>query len=216
MPRPHSCLGVVEPLCLQIDTNRSYLRIGGDRWGLPSARLEAATRAGTKATISAPFTGEYKTLLLWDPPMPFGGRGAETTKAFGNSRITISADVVAPSPGRCAPLNTYTGSSRGDDYGGFLYAGDVIYGYGGDDHLRAYRGDDCVYGGRGNDQIAGMDGADLLVGGSGRDDIGAGEGDDRILVRDGRRDVVRCAGGDDFVKADGLDRLSGCERVGRG
>jgi hypothetical protein len=178
-------------------------------------RLEAGNRAGTEATISAPFTGEYNTLLLWDPPMPFGGRGAEATKVLGKSRITISAEVVPPSSHRCAPLNTYTGSSRGDDYGGFLHGGDVIYGYGGDDHLRAYRGEDCVYGGQGSDQIAGMDGDDLLVGGAGRDDIGAGEGNDRILVRDGRRDVVRCGGGVDFVKADGLDALYGCERVRR-
>jgi RTX calcium-binding nonapeptide repeat (4 copies) len=179
-------------------------------------RLEARNRARTAATISAPFTGEYNTLLLWDPPMPFGGRGAETTKVFGKSRITINAEVAPPSRRRCSPLNTYTGSSRGDDYGGFLYGGDVIYGYGGNDHLRAYRGEDCVYGGRGNDQIAGMDGSDLLVGGPGRDDIGAGQGNDRILVRDGRRDVVRCGGGDDLVKADGLDVLQGCERVRRG
>jgi len=179
-------------------------------------RLEARNRAATAATISAPFTGEYNTLLLWDPPMPFGGHGGETTKVLGKSRITISAEVVPPSRRRCAPLNTYTGSSRGDDYGGFLYGGDVIYGYGGNDHLRAYRGEDCVYGGRGNDQIAGMDGSDLLVGGPGHDDIGAGQGNDRILVRDGRRDVVRCGGGFDFVKADGLDVLHGCERIRRG
>ena len=179
-------------------------------------RLEAADRLGTRATISAPFAGEYKTLLLWDPPMPFGARGAEPTERFGQSRITISAEIVPPSAGHCSPLNTYTGSSHGDDYGGFLYAGDVIQGFGGNDHLRGYRGGDCIYGGGGSDEIAGMDDPDLLVGGGGADDIGAGSGNDRILVRDGTRDTVRCGAGDDFVRADRSDSLSGCERVRRG
>lgn len=176
-------------------------------------RLEASSRAGTRATIAAPFTDEYKTMLLWDPPPPFGGGSSLATRSFGGTRIAISAEVVPPSPRRCDPLNTYTGSRHGDDYGGFQFAGDVIYGLGGGDSLRAYTGADCVYGGRGDDQIAGMDGPDLISGGPGRDDIGAGEGDDRILVRDGKRDTVRCGGGHDFVRADGLDRLSACERI---
>lgn len=179
-------------------------------------RLEATSRARTRATIATPFTAEYKTLLLWDPPPPFGGRRSLASQVFQSTRIAISAEVVPPSPGRCAPLNTYTGSGYGDDYGGFDHGGDVIYGFGGNDSLRGYRGDDCVYGGRGDDRIAGMDGADLLTGGSGRDDIGAGEGNDRILVRDGKRDTVRCGGGSDLVEADGLDRLFGCEQVRRG
>jgi serralysin len=123
---------------------------------------------------------------------------------------------VPPAPDRCTPLNTFTGSRFGDDYGGFGEGGDPIYGLGGNDLLRGLRGEDCVYGGPGNDRIAGMDDADLLSGGPGRDDIGAGEGDDRILVRDGKRDTVRCAGGRDTVEADGLDRLSDCEQVRRG
>jgi RTX calcium-binding nonapeptide repeat (4 copies) len=179
-------------------------------------RLEAGSRAGTRATVAAPFDDEYKTLLLWDPPPPFGGRGSLADRVFQNTRIAIRIEVVDPSPDRCDPLNTYTGSSHGDDYGGFPHAGDVIQGLGGNDELRALTGDDCVYGGGGGDHIAGMDGVDLLSGGPGSDDIGAGEGDDRVLVRDGRRDTVRCGGGRDSVKADGLDRLFDCERVRRG
>jgi hypothetical protein len=185
----------------------------GETFGV---RLEAGSRAGTRATIAAPFTGEYKTLLLWDPPPPLGGRSSTATRSFGSTRIALSIEVVPPAAERCDPLNTYTGSRHGDDYGGFQRAGDVIYGLGGNDSLRAYTGADCVYGGRGNDRIAGMDGADLLSGGPGRDDIGAGEGDDRILVRDGKRDTVRCGGGRDTVKADEFDRLAECEHVLRG
>jgi hypothetical protein len=180
-------------------------------------RLEATSRTGTRATIAAPFGDEYKTLLLWDPPPPFGGPSSSLAdRIFASTRIAINVDVVPPGPRRCDPLNTYTGSRHGDDYGGFIYGGDVIYGLGGNDSLRAYRGSDCVYGGRGDDQMAGMDGPDVLDGGPGRDDIGAGEGNDRILARDGQRDTVRCGGGRDSVKADGLDRVLGCEQVRRG
>lgn len=179
-------------------------------------RLEGMNRGGTAATIAAPFEDEYKTMLLWDPPPPFGGPSPLPTKVFQRTRIALSAEVVPPGTGRCDPLNTYTGSSHADDYGGFAAGGDRIYGYGGGDALRGHRGDDCVYGGRGEDRIAGMDGRDLLVGGSGSDDVGAGEGDDRILVRDGKRDTVRCGGGRDSVKADRLDRLSECEQIRRG
>lgn len=178
--------------------------------------IEGSSRARARATIAAPFDDEYKTMLLWDPPPPFGGRPVLPSKNFANTRITISADVSEPNPGRCDPLNTYTGSRHSDDYGGFDHAGDVIYGKGGNDSLRAYTGDDCVYGGPGRDQIAGMDGADLLVGGPGADEIGAGEGNDRIRVRDNSRDIVRCASGRDFVEADSLDVLQGCEQIRRG
>jgi hypothetical protein len=199
----------------RVNTFSERLPVHGDEaFGV---RLEAANRSGTRATIAAPFNDEYKTMLLWDPPPPFGSPSSPLAdRIFENARIAISVDVVPPSPRRCAPLNTYTGSRHGDDYGGFLHGGDVIHGVGGNDSLRSYRGDDCVYGGRGDDRMAGMDGADLLDGGPGRDDIGAGEGSDRILVRDGERDTVRCGGGFDSVRADGLDRVSGCERVRRG
>lgn len=176
-------------------------------------RLEAASRLGTAASIAAPFTDEYKTLLLWDPPPPFSGSFPLADRVFQNTRIALSIEVVPPATGRCAPLNTFTGSRFGDDYGGFGEGGDPIYGLGGNDLLRGLRGEDCVYGGPGNDRIAGMDDADLLSGGPGRDDVGAGEGDDRILVRDGKRDTVRCGDGRDTVRADGLDRLVECERV---
>ena len=179
-------------------------------------RIEAASRAGTSASIAAPFTDEYKTLLLWDPPPPFGGSDFPLpTRVFQSTRIALSIEVVPPAPGRCDPLNTFTGSRFGDDYGGFGKAGDPINGLGGDDLLRGLSGADCVYGGGGDDEVAGMDGADLLSGGSGRDRIRAGKGNDRILVRDGKRDRVQCAEGRDTVEADRLDRLFECERVRR-
>jgi hypothetical protein len=178
-------------------------------------RLVGEDGRPTRATIAAPFLDEYKTILLWDPPLPFGDSYRLADRVIDDSRVALSIDVVPPDPGRCAPFNAYTGSRLGDDYGGFARAGDVIRGLRGADALRGNSGADCVYGGPGADRLAGMDGADLLSGGGGRDDVGAGEGDDRVLVRDGRTDTVRCGGGRDFVKADRLDRLFGCEAARR-
>ncbi|HEU5062026.1 MAG TPA: hypothetical protein VFT79_02595 [Solirubrobacterales bacterium] len=191
-----------------VSTFSEQLPIQGDQtFGL---QISGASRQATRATLLAPYTDEYDTALLWDPAPVFGGTAEMATKVLENSRLTLSIEVMPPSPQRCAPLNTFTGSNRRDDYGGFHQGGDVIRGRGGSDALRGYGGEDCMYGGRGQDAIAGMDGSDLIVGGPGRDDIGAGDGDDRIRVRDGARDVVRCGDGHDVVKADRLDRLFDC------
>jgi hypothetical protein len=173
-------------------------------------QISGTSRQGTRATLLAPFSDEYKTALLWDPAPVFGGAAETATDVLENSRLTLSIEVASPSPLRCDPLNTFTGSNHADDYGGFHDGGDVIHGRGGRDELRGYGGEDCMYGGRGNDHLAGMDDSDLIVGGPGRDDIGAGEGDDVVRVRDGSPDVVRCGGGRDVVKADRIDRLFGC------
>lgn len=192
----------------EVSTFSEQLPIQGDQtFGL---QISGASRQDTRATLLAPFTGEYNTALLWDPAPAFGGTAAMATKVFENSRLTLSIEVGRPSPQRCAPLNTFTGSNRADDYGGFHDGGDIISGRGGKDTLRGYGGEDCMYGGRGNDQLAGMDDADLIVGGPGQDDIGAGNGNDRIQARDGNTDIVRCGSGRDTVKADSFDRLFGC------
>ncbi len=112
-------------------------------------RLEGNGQGPTRATIAAPFTDEYRTMLLWDPPLPFGHSYRLADRVFENTRIALSVEVVPPAPGRCDPLNTYTGSRLGDDYGGFPKAGDLIYGKGGGDSLRGNSGADCVHGGRG-------------------------------------------------------------------
>lgn len=177
-------------------------------------RLEADTREGTAATIAAPFADEYRTLLLWDPPPPFGADPYPlATRVFDDTRIAISVEVVKPSPARCDPLNLFTGSNRGDDQRALPNAGDLVRGLGGADELRGQALEDCLYGGSGDDRLWGGDGDDELGGGRGRDEVSAGQGDDLILVRDGVRDRVRCEGGRDTVNADRYDRTVGCERV---
>ncbi|HYP56273.1 MAG TPA: hypothetical protein VEQ41_08255 [Solirubrobacterales bacterium] len=194
-----------------ISTFRERLPIHADE--VFGVRLVGSGGGPTRATIAAPFTGEYKTLLLWDPPLPFGHSHRLPDRVVDNARVTLSIEVVPPDPGRCAPLNRYTGSRLGDEYGGFHDAGDLIFGLRGNDRLRGNSGDDCIHGGRGADRLAGMDGADLITAGGGRDDVGAGGGPDLVFVRDGSRDTVRCGAGHDIVKADSIDRLGGCEQI---
>jgi hypothetical protein len=67
--------------------------------------------------------------------------------------------------------------------------------------IRGSAARDIVRGTRGNDDIAP---------GRGRDVVRAGRGDDFVDVRRGGRDIVRCGAGDDRVRADGRDKLRGC------
>jgi Ca2+-binding RTX toxin-like protein len=68
-------------------------------------------------------------------------------------------------------------------------------------------GDDCLSGGTGND---------TLNGGPGNDRFDGGAGNDVINSRDNVRESVTCGlGRQDRVTADRLDRLVGCEIVGR-
>ena len=54
---------------------------------------------------------------------------------------------------------------------------------------------------------------DNVTGGRGNDLISSGKGNDLIRSLDGTRDAVRCGSGRDRVKADGIDKLKGCERA---
>ena len=101
---------------------------------------------------------------------------------------------------------------------------DVLDGGAGDDALVGGAGGDRLFGRDGRDELIGGDGRDLLsggegndriTGGGGRDVVSGGAGRDRIDVAGGGRDVVRCGPGRDTVRADGNDRLSGCEVVRR-
>ncbi|HKP90487.1 MAG TPA: hypothetical protein VJT75_11010, partial [Thermoleophilaceae bacterium] len=80
---------------------------------------------------------------------------------------------------------------------------------------RGGRGDDQLFGGDGADQLFGEGGADALTGGRGRDRVNGGTGADSVEVRDGAQDEVWCGDGRDVVRADGRDRLHGCEEVHR-
>lgn len=67
------------------------------------------------------------------------------------------------------------------------------------------RGDDTA------NVLKGRGGKDRLKGRQGKDVLKAGGGPDVVLARDGEKDTVRCGAGHDVAKADGQDKLKGCE-----
>jgi hemolysin type calcium-binding protein/List-Bact-rpt repeat protein len=124
----------------------------------------------------------------------------------------------SPPPGPCE--RERIGSARADRLDGGP-GGDTIVGRGGNDRIRGLDGNDCLSGGagkdnlnggKGNDLVSGGAGADVVAGGPGRDTLNGGPGADLILAADGARDAISCGAGRDFVRADGVDRVSGCER----
>jgi len=101
------------------------------------------------------------------------------------------------------------------DAGGFLGIGsqagdDTIYGYRGNDTIRAGSGDDIIDGGTGNDNLSGEAGDDTISGGAGEDAIFGGDGDDVISGGIGQ-DTVYGGDGNDTWLADGTD--SGSDTV---
>lgn len=92
--------------------------------------------------------------------------------------------------------------------------GDLIRGFGGDDHLNGDQGGDKVQGGSGQDTVNGDAGNDALFGGTGRDRINAGSGSDFVQAKDGYRDIIDCGSSrnDRFEFDRGLDLFTDCER----
>jgi hypothetical protein len=89
-----------------------------------------------------------------------------------------------------------------------------IYGYAGDDRIRAGGKPDYVAGGPGDDTIDGGRSDDRLYGGPGRDRIDGGLGFDAIVANDGTKDRIECGSGRDVVWADRADEVSRhCEDV---
>jgi Ca2+-binding RTX toxin-like protein len=84
-------------------------------------------------------------------------------------------------------------------------------GGGGRDTLLSPPDGAVLHGGAGRDKLTGGRGRDNITGGRGSDLIRAGRGRDLIRARDNTRDRVNCGPGIDGVKADGIDRLRGCE-----
>ena len=61
---------------------------------------------------------------------------------------------------------------------------DLIYGYGGSDHIQGFDGNDTIYGGEGDDWLEGMDDNDILKGGGGADRLNGGRGIDTVSYAD--------------------------------
>jgi len=100
---------------------------------------------------------------------------------------------------------------QGDDR---LLGDDSTRGVGGNDRLAGNSGDDLLVGGPGKDRLAGNAGNDRLSGGRGRNRLVGGPGNDRLNGANGEFDVLNCGRGRDRVRADRVDVVRGCERVG--
>ena len=128
--------------------------------------------------------------------------------SFGDNLFGLQGnDVMRGGPGDDC-LFGGTGHDRlagagGDDR---LLGDDSAKGVGGNDRLSGNAGDDLLAGGPGNDR---------LKGGAGRNRLRGGLGNDRLNAVNGRVDRLVCGRGTDVARADGVDRLVGCERVRR-
>ena len=71
-------------------------------------------------------------------------------------------------------------SDGGSDDGADLIP-NMVFGGGGDDHLKGGSGHDALFGGPGNDKLEGKSGNDILVGGDGKDKLKGGKGDDLLV-----------------------------------
>ncbi|MEL6979820.1 MAG: G8 domain-containing protein [Pseudomonadota bacterium] len=151
---------------------------------------------------------EFRGLQLADP---------ENVLAVSNSHRYFDGVVLRPNADG-------EGVSRVENLPQELRYGDeddIIFGYGGNDHLMGQKGDDIVVGGAGNDRISGHSGDDILVGGSGDDVLTAkgsgvmrgaqsdiyfgGIGDDYLKVKNNKESDATIV----FRKGDGLDRVEG-------
>lgn len=150
--------------------------------------------------------------------------------SFVNIRGTSAADRLTWGPGGGVNLN---GDNDVDVSGDFTvnivegHAGDdliapqsdysgigariVSAGGTGNDTLIAPPSGAVLHGGGGRDTLSGGPKVDNITGGRGKDLVRAGKGPDLIRAMDGTKDRIDCGGGLDKVKADGIDKLKGCE-----
>ena len=97
----------------------------------------------------------------------------------------------------------------GDDDLSLTDSAETVFGYGGDDKIKAEGGNDTVFGGDGKDDLEGGDGQDQLFGENGDDRIEGGKGDDTIEGGAGD-DKLRGEKGNDLLRGDaGDDEIKG-------
>ncbi len=178
--------------------------------GEPGAFFACSVDGGRVTPCTSPVTlseltpGAHSFAVL-----QFDGAGNASAVAARSFTVTVKAAQLCF--GRPATIvsagRVRIDGTPGDDViiGG--PAGERIDGRGGNDRVCAGGGPDRVKGGAGNDRIEGGRGKDRLSGGAGRD-----------LLRSIRKavDADDCGPGRDKVRADGKDRVVGCEERLRG
>ena len=142
--------------------------------------------------------------------------------------LSAIAAVAASSPAahdlsRCAPARAaasvtrsgtcVVGTDRADSIAA-TPAGNVIYGWAGDDRLTGGSGNDRIFAGSGNDIVHGDAGDDLIDPALGNDHVYGGRGNDLIKTRGGERDWISCGPGIDRAEVDKQDIVAAdCEHV---
>jgi Ca2+-binding RTX toxin-like protein len=177
---------------------------------------------------------QHLALSLATGPIAYEGNDLYVAPASGRDPRLVS-------PYRCEDTACVNGTDGPDDLATDSLLGTVIYGYGGDDFIRAgivrtiveaSYGSDTVVGGPGNDRLLGGPGNDTIHGGPGNDRLDGGPGDDRLFsgtgggwidggdgndvvdARAGRGVSIACGLGRDVVRANRTDYVGkSCERV---
>lgn len=86
---------------------------------------------------------------------------------------------------------------------------DTLFGYAGDDTLKAGPTNDTLDGGAGNDFLDGGSGNDRLIGGEGDDTLSGGFGDDILNGGEGNNILNGGLGNDTFIGGVGVDLMTG-------
>jgi len=88
-------------------------------------------------------------------------------------------------------------------------AGDIVYGYFGNDTIAGGGGDDVLQGNIGMDHLRGDDGNDTLDGGSASDELIGGDGNDTLFGGDPFDRIGEAGGDDSLYGGNGNDTLNG-------
>ena len=172
--------------------------VGGDGRDVLECTLDPSTCTATGGTGDDELLGVYhwhEGTMRSDDDRLDGGTGDDRLVGYGGNDVLVGG--------------------AGDDRlaGDHPYPGPEFTGYYEELHWRSVVVDATR---AGRDLLTGGLGDDRLFGGGGTDDLSGGRGRDTLISRDPLGETVGCGSGVDAVRADGRDRLRGCERSDTG
>jgi Ca2+-binding RTX toxin-like protein len=179
------------------------------------ALYDPLTGQGTLTTVWLADRGAMLVAVMKDKDSnhaPFRSDRPET-QLFENKNslgeTDVSVQVTGKQPFAGNPVHIIFGGDAGETLsGGVLYAGDHLYGGGGNDTLLGLGGNDYLEGNAGIDTLEGGDDADTLIGGADADRLDGGAGNDRLEGGLGFDTYVHGANG-------GLDRIRDVDGAGK-
>ena len=199
---------------------------------LAAVRVPSIVVWGANDTVDSISAGRHTAAVLHAPfvLVPAAGHlsmlGKPTFVAAALNRFAARATpttAAAHDLSRCAPARAAASVTRsgtcvvGTDRADSIVAtpaGNVIYGWAGDDRLTGGFGNDRIFAGSGNDIVHGGAGDDLIDPALGNDRVYGGSGNDLIKTRGGERDWISCGPGIDRAEVDKQDVVAAdCEKV---